>query len=113
MPSRFTAIFPDTQTWPSRLPGYLDTNYRTTSSFHTLPGTFLISRGGGNEHFHRWLLLLIGAFAFIHWLNSRRWFAESWRQWPAPVFAAAYGCTFAVVLLFVPPHYTPFIYFQF
>jgi alginate O-acetyltransferase complex protein AlgI len=74
---------------------------------------FALFQGGGNEHFHRWLFLLVGALALIHWLNSRRWFAEPWRRWPAPVFAAAYGCTFAVVLLFVPPHYTPFIYFQF
>jgi len=74
---------------------------------------FVLFRGGGNEHFHRWLLFVVGALVFIHWLNSRHWFSESWRQWPAPVFAAAYGCTFALVLLFVPPHYTPFIYFQF
>jgi alginate O-acetyltransferase complex protein AlgI len=79
----------------------------------TILKQFVLFRGGGNEHFHRWLLLLVAALALIHWLNSRRWFAESWRQWPAPAFAAAYGCTFAVVLLFVPPHYTPFIYFQF
>jgi hypothetical protein len=74
---------------------------------------FALFHGGGNEHFHRWLLLLVAALAFVHWLNSRRWFPEPWRRWPAPIFAAAYGCTFAVVLLFVPPHYTPFIYFQF
>jgi alginate O-acetyltransferase complex protein AlgI len=79
----------------------------------TILKQFTLFHGGGNEHFHRWFLFVVGALAFIHWLNSRRWFAESWRQWPAPVFAAAYGCTFAVVLLFVPPHYTPFIYFQF
>jgi alginate O-acetyltransferase complex protein AlgI len=79
----------------------------------TILKQFALFQGGGNEHFHRWLLLLIGALVLIHWLNSRRWFAEPWRRWPAPVFAAAYGCAFAVVLLFVPPHYTPFIYFQF
>jgi len=79
----------------------------------TILKQFVLFRGGGNEHLHRWMLLIIAALVFIHWLNSRRWFAESWRRLPAPVFAAAYGCTFAVVLLFVPPHYTPFIYFQF
>ena len=47
--SRSTAIFPDTQTWPSRLPGYLGINYRTTSSFHTLPGTSPISGGAGTS----------------------------------------------------------------
>src|SRR6266478_9500999 len=45
--SRFTATFRGTQTWPSRLPGYLDINYRTTSSFHILPETSLISGGVG------------------------------------------------------------------
>jgi alginate O-acetyltransferase complex protein AlgI len=83
------------------------------SSAGTILTQFAFFHGGGDQHFHRWLLLLIVALALIHWLNSRRWFGEWWRQWPAPVFAAAYGCTFAIVLLFVPPHYTPFIYFQF
>src|SRR5207248_8649390 len=46
-PSRFTAIFPATQSWPLLLPGCLGTNYRTTSSFPTLPGTSLISGGAG------------------------------------------------------------------
>jgi alginate O-acetyltransferase complex protein AlgI len=74
---------------------------------------FVLFRGGGNEHLHRWMALIIVGLALVHWLNSRGWFAESWRRLPAPVFAAAYGCTAAIVLLFVPPHYTPFIYFQF
>jgi hypothetical protein len=30
-----------------------------------------------------------------------------------PLFAVGYGCVAAVVLLFIPPRYTPFIYFQF
>jgi alginate O-acetyltransferase complex protein AlgI len=83
------------------------------NSAGTILKQFTLFHGGGNEHFHRWLLLVIVILVFIHWLNSRRWFAESWRRLPAPVFAAAYGCSFAVVLLFVPSHYTPFIYFQF
>jgi alginate O-acetyltransferase complex protein AlgI len=83
------------------------------NSAGTILKQFTLFHGGGNERFHRWLLLVIVALVVVHWLNSRRWFAESWRRWPAPLFAAAYGCTFAVVLLFVPPHYTPFIYFQF
>jgi alginate O-acetyltransferase complex protein AlgI len=74
---------------------------------------FVLFRAGGREELGAWMLLVVVALAFIHWLNSRHWFADSWRGWPAPVFAAAYGCTAALVLLFVPPHYTPFIYFQF
>jgi len=79
----------------------------------TILKQFVLFRGSGSEHLHRWMFLVVAVLAFIHWFNSRRWFAESWRQWPTPVFAAAYGCTVAIVLLFVPPHYTPFIYFQF
>src|SRR5712664_2473720 len=41
----------------------------------TILKQFVLFRGGGNEHFHRWLLLLAAALALIHWLNSRRWFA--------------------------------------
>jgi alginate O-acetyltransferase complex protein AlgI len=74
---------------------------------------FVLFRGGGTEHLHRWMALAIVGLALVHWLNYRGWFSESWRRWPAPVFAAAYGCATALVLLFVPPHYTPFIYFQF
>ena len=46
-------------------------------------------------------------------MNFRGIFAHWWRRGPDPVFAAAYGCAAAIVLLFIPPHYTPFIYFQF
>src|SRR2546427_10314088 len=73
----------------------------------TILKQFVLFRGGGNEHFHRWFLLLIGGLALIHWLNSRRWFAESWRQWPAPVFAAAYRWAFSGGLLFRSRRYTP------
>jgi len=53
------------------------------------------------------------ALGVVHWLNARGTFANWWRRGPDQAFAAAYGCTAAIVLLFVPPHYTPFIYFQF
>ncbi len=85
-------------------------NLRTAE---TVLKQFVLFRGHGDEHLHRSMFLVVAALLLIHWLHSRKWFAESWRRWPAPVFAAAYGCAFAVVLLFVPPHYTPFIYFQF
>ena len=79
----------------------------------TMLHQFVLFRGGGSEHLHRWMLFIIVVLAFVHWLNYRRWFSEPWRSWPAPIFATAYGCTAALVLLFVPPRYTPFIYFQF
>ena len=57
-----------------------------------------------------WIVLLLG---IVHWLNARRVFSSWWRKVPPEIFAAGYGCAFAVVLLFIPPHYAPFIYFQF
>lgn len=57
-----------------------------------------------------WIVILLGV---VHRLNAHRVFSSWWRRPPAPVFAAGYGCAFAVVLLFIPPHYAPFIYFQF
>jgi D-alanyl-lipoteichoic acid acyltransferase DltB (MBOAT superfamily) len=57
-----------------------------------------------------WIVLLLGV---VHRLNVRRVFSGWWRRGPTEVFAAGYGCAFAIVLLFIPPHYAPFIYFQF
>ncbi|MEY2497454.1 MAG: alginate O-acetyltransferase complex protein AlgI [Verrucomicrobiota bacterium] len=57
-----------------------------------------------------WIVLLLG---IVHGLNARRVFSSWWRKVPPEIFAAGYGCAFAVVLLFIPPHYAPFIYFQF
>jgi hypothetical protein len=57
-----------------------------------------------------WIVLALGV---VHWMNSRGTFAHWWRRGPDPAFAVAYGCATGIVLLFIPPHYTPFIYFQF
>jgi len=57
-----------------------------------------------------WIVLLLG---IVHWLNGRGVFSSWWRKVPPEIFAAGYGCAFAVVLVFIPPHYAPFIYFQF
>ena len=57
-----------------------------------------------------WIVLVLG---LIHWLNARGVFSTWWRRFPPEVFAAGYGCSVAIVLLFIPAKYTPFIYFQF
>src|SRR5205085_4754230 len=57
-----------------------------------------------------WIVVVLG---IVHRLNARGVFSSWWRRVPAEVFAAGYGCAAAVVLLFIPPHYAPFIYFQF
>ncbi len=74
---------------------------------------FVFFRSDGVEDLGAWMLWVAAGLAIVHWLNLNGWFSQVTRRWPAPVFAAAYGCTAALVLLFVPPSYTPFIYFQF
>jgi alginate O-acetyltransferase complex protein AlgI len=59
------------------------------------------------------LIWLFIALAVIHWLNSRGIFRTWWRRGSDYAFAAGYGCAIALILPFIPQHYTPFIYFQF
>ena len=59
------------------------------------------------------LLWAFVVLAFIHWLNFKRVFSHWWRACSDETFAAAYGCSAAVLLLFMPMKYAPFIYFQF
>ena len=75
--------------------------------------SFVIFSSNGVEQLGAWKLLVVLVLAVIHWMNFRGIFAHWWRRAPDAVFAAAYGCAAAIVLLFIPPHYTPFIYFQF
>jgi len=75
--------------------------------------SFVLFSDNGVEQLGAWKLWIVFALAVIHWLNSRGTFSNWWRRGPDPVFAAAYGCAAATVLLFIPQHYTPFIYFQF
>ena len=74
---------------------------------------FVFFKSDGVEDLGAWMLWVAAGLAIVHWLNLNGWFSQVTRRWPAPVFAAAYGCAAALVLLFVPPSYTPFIYFQF
>ena len=67
----------------------------------------------GAEELGAWKLWVFVGLAVIHWMNYRGIFSTWWRRGPDPVFAVAYGCVAATVLLFIPQHYTPFIYFQF
>jgi alginate O-acetyltransferase complex protein AlgI len=75
--------------------------------------SFVLFRSGGAQDLGAGMLWIVVALGIVHWMNSRATFTQWWRRGPDPVFAGAYGCTIATVLLFVPPHYTPFIYFQF
>jgi alginate O-acetyltransferase complex protein AlgI len=74
---------------------------------------FVLFRSGGAQDLGAWMLWIVVALGIAHWMNSRGTFAHWWRRGPDPVFAVAYGCAAATILLFIPPHYTPFIYFQF
>jgi alginate O-acetyltransferase complex protein AlgI len=75
--------------------------------------SFVFLPSGGTQDLGTSMLWVVAGLAFIHWLNSRGVFSNWWRRLPPSLFAAGYGCAFAVVLLFIPPHYAPFIYFQF
>jgi alginate O-acetyltransferase complex protein AlgI len=89
--------------------------FRAVDLPHAVPAlrSFLFLRSGGTEDLGAWMLWIVAALGLVHRLNFRGAFSEWWRRPPAPAFAAGYGCAFAVVLLFIPPHYAPFIYFQF
>ena len=69
--------------------------------------------GSGAEKVGAWKLLLFGLLAFVHWLNFEGKFSTWWRRGSDPAFAFAYGGGAALVLVFMPSNYTPFIYFQF
>jgi D-alanyl-lipoteichoic acid acyltransferase DltB (MBOAT superfamily) len=75
--------------------------------------SFVFLGGRGTQDLGTSLLWIVAALALVHYLNFREVFSNWWRRPSAPVFAAGYGCAFALVLLFIPPHYAPFIYFQF
>jgi alginate O-acetyltransferase complex protein AlgI len=84
--------------------------------FHTailVTKSLVLFHSAGNKGLAHWLLLLFAVLAFIHWLNSRKTFAHWWRRPPEWLFAPAYGAAFATALLFVPQHYSAFIYFRF
>ena len=79
----------------------------------TICGSFVLLRSPGVEQIQPWIFALIAGLAAVHWANANGWFSRWWRRGPAMVFAAGYGCAIALVLLFIPPRYAPFIYFQF
>ena len=89
--------------------------FRAVDLKHALPAlrSFVLFQSAGAEDLGGWMLWIVVGLGLVHWLNSMGWFSQWWRRLPAPVFAAGYGCAFAVVLLFIPPRYAPFIYFQF
>jgi alginate O-acetyltransferase complex protein AlgI len=89
--------------------------FRAADLHHALPAlrSFMFLHDAGAQNLGTWMLWIVVLLAALHWMNFRGIFWGWWQRGPAPVFAAGYGCAVAVVLLFVPPHYKPFIYFQF
>jgi alginate O-acetyltransferase complex protein AlgI len=89
--------------------------FRAVDLQHAFPAlqSFVLFQSPGTEDLGVWMLGVVAGLAIVHWVNFRGWFTEWWHRVSAPAFAAAYGCAVAVVLVFLPPHYTPFIYFQF
>ena len=89
--------------------------FRAVDLPHAVPAlrSFVFLPSRGTEDLGFGLLGVVGVLGFVHWLNFKGVFSTWWRRPPTSVFAAGYGCAFALVLLFIPPHYAPFIYFQF
>ena len=76
---------------------------------------FLLWRAGGAQRLpgEGSLVVLFLVLASIHAAIRRRVFAGAWERLPDWAFPVAYGVAVGTVLLFVPQHYAPFIYFQF
>jgi alginate O-acetyltransferase complex protein AlgI len=89
--------------------------FRAVDLHHAFPAlrSFVLFRSPGTEDLGAWMLWVVGGGAPRPWRFTLGRFWGWWRRIPAPLFAAGYGCAAAVVLLFIPPRYTPFIYFQF
>ena len=83
------------------------------SSALTVSRALILFRSEGAETLNPALLVFFAGLAAVHALNARQIFATWWRKVNDWVFAAGYGAGIAVVLLFVPQHYSPFIYFRF
>jgi len=84
--------------------------------FHTaiiVSKSLILFHAGGAKSLAHWLLALFAGLVVLHWLNSKKFFATWWRRPPEWLFAAGYGAAFAIALLFVPQHYSAFIYFRF
>jgi D-alanyl-lipoteichoic acid acyltransferase DltB (MBOAT superfamily) len=79
----------------------------------TVLQAFVFFHGKGRGNLGGTLLWVFAGLAIVHWLNYKRVFSTWWRKGPDMLFAAGYGCAWALVLLFVPMRYAPFIYFQF
>ena len=77
------------------------------------PFTFFQAGGAGRLTDEKMLVVAFAVLALVHWMNYRRWFAGAWERLPEWAFPMAYAVAVGVVLLFVPQHYAPFIYFQF
>ena len=75
--------------------------------------SMILFTGSGPQHLGAAKLAIFAALGFVHWLNFRGAFSTWWRRGSDPLFAFTYGGAIALVLVFIPSSYTPFIYFQF
>jgi alginate O-acetyltransferase complex protein AlgI len=75
--------------------------------------SFVFWHSAGNRNIAVRMLWMVLLLTILHRLNARGLFSAWWRRGPSAAFAAGYGCSAALVLLFIPAKYTPFIYFQF
>jgi alginate O-acetyltransferase complex protein AlgI len=74
---------------------------------------FLLFDASGSQQLSLYLFGVIVALAVCHYLAYRRYWSSWWRKIPDWLFAAWYGLAVSIVLLFIAPAYSAFIYFQF
>jgi hypothetical protein len=79
----------------------------------TIAKSFVFWKSPGTHDLGLRMICIVLLLGIVHWLNGRGVFSSWWRKVPPEIFAAGYGCSVALVLVFIPPHYAPFIYFQF
>ncbi|WP_426547437.1 MBOAT family O-acyltransferase [Dapis sp. BLCC M126] len=79
----------------------------------TIVKSFVFFNSPGSQELgihHLGIFLLL---AIAHFATYKNLWREWWQKFPDWIFAAWYGFAFSVILLFIAPNYSAFIYFQF
>ena len=79
----------------------------------TIFKSFVFFNSPGSEELGIHLLGIFMILAIAHFTTYKGLWREWWQKFPDWIFAAWYGFAFSVILLFIAPNYSAFIYFQF
>lgn len=75
--------------------------------------SYVFFQSHGSQQLEPRLWLILTGLAALHWFASRIPWKTIINQLPNQVFAISYGHMAALIMLFMPTGYSPFIYFQF